>query len=285
MVRSALAWMIRNYIYYTPSHPGRGLLGKLAHRLQPQGFPAEVTPGVRFYIRLNSPEDYAYWMGQHELQGEVECFRAQLRPGMTVLDVGANKGLYSLVSARAVGPTGHVYAFEPVPALLSNLQGHIELNQITNVTMVGQAACDRIGTTTFFVNRTGSGTGQGSLVRAITQEQITVETTTLDEFKRRNGIARVGAIKIDVEGAELLVLAGMEGILREDRPVILIEHNETALRRQGTSGQALFERLVGHGYRGHLIKDGRTSPVTEIQPPVCGGPEPLSNYIFLPVER
>src|SRR5262249_12337700 len=107
-------------------------------------------------------------------------------------------------------------------------------------------------------------------------------TTTLDEFKRRNGIGRVPVVKIDVEGAEGLVLDGMQGILRDDRPALLVEHNDDALAAQDSSADTLFQRIVGLGYRAFWLKGGRMVPVTSLQPPLYTGLGACSNYIFTP---
>ncbi|HEX9841452.1 MAG TPA: FkbM family methyltransferase, partial [bacterium] len=65
---------------------------------------------------------------------ETEAFRAALRPGRAVLDVGANVGHYTLVAARAVGPRGHVWAFEPAPRPFAALTANVRLNGLRNVT-------------------------------------------------------------------------------------------------------------------------------------------------------
>jgi FkbM family methyltransferase len=285
MIRAALARVIRNYIYYTPPHPGRGILGKVAHRLQPQGFPAEVVPGVKFNIRLNILEEFAYWQGWYETQGEIECFRALLRPGMTVFDVGANHGMYALAAVREIGPTGHVYGFEAVPAIMTRFRENITLNGVTNVTAVPAAVSDRVGKATFYPDESGYGTGAGSLVRQMGKSAIDVETVALDGFKKDRGIGRVGFVKIDVEGAEHLVLDGMQEILRDDRPAMLVEHNDGALTRFGSSAADLFRRIVGYGYDAHLVIGGKLKPVTELQPPLYTATEPCSNYVFTPAQK
>jgi FkbM family methyltransferase len=282
MIARAASRLLREYVYRTPSHPGRGLIGKLAHRLNPEPFPAEVEPGVRFYIHLNSTEDVNYWTGRYETQGEVECFRSQLKPGMVVFDVGANNGMYSLAASAAVGPTGRVYGFEAVPEIMTRFRAHVTLNGAANVTLVECAVSDRVGKIRFYPDQSGLGSGAGSLVRPVGPNSIEVDTITLDEFKRQNGIGRVAAVKIDVEGAEHQVLDGMAGILRDDRPVLLIEHNESALVRAGSSAGALFGRVRGLGYEAHLVRRGQLQKVTEIQPPLYNDFEPFSNYLFTP---
>lgn len=237
---------------------------------------------MQFLIRLNIDDDIMYFSGRYELHSEAACFQSLLKPGMTVIDIGANLGLYSLVAAKAVGPEGKVFGFEPVPAIMKRFRENIALNQLPNITAVACAVGERIGSASFYLNEIKSeNSGLGSLVRPIGDRMITVETITLDEFKIQNNIQKISMVKIDVEGAEHLVLDGMKGILHDDRPTLLVEHNDAALSRAGSSAKALFDRIVSMNYSAFLLKDGKMVPVKNVQPPLYKIDD-TSNYIFTP---
>lgn len=278
-----LARRIWGYARVTPSHPGRGLVLKLADRLDPAGLVDEVAPGVKFRLHLGDPTDLAYWQGKYEADDDVGAFVSLLRPGMTVVDVGANYGLYTLLSARAVGPTGRVFAFEAMPNVYERLAEHVRLTGADNVRTHQLAVCDRVGTATFLV---GVNVSQGSLVRGTTDRTIEVRTTSLDHHMADAGVERVDAVKADVEGAEMLIVRGMHRLLSgPHQPVILLEHNYNALAKAGSSAAELFDTVVGYGYVPFLVEQGRLVRVDRLAPTKQAGEEAYNNYIYLPPDH
>ena len=146
---------------------------------------------------------------------QTEFFRNELRPGGTVVDIGAHVGYYTLLSAELVGPTGKVVAFEPNPRNFAFLRRHVTINRCHNVDVEQLAVADRSGAEGF---QAGAGSGTGRLVEA---GGLSVRTVTVDEFCGARAL-RPTAMKIDVEGAELRVLRGAKAILERDRPVIFL---------------------------------------------------------------
>jgi FkbM family methyltransferase len=197
------------------------------------------------------------WLGRHVfVRGEYEpgtslVVKALLQPGDTFVDVGANVGYFTLLGSRTVGPTGHVYAFEPVPATRSDLATNLRLNDATNVTVFEHALSNSPGQATFSVGPVDH-RGTSSL-RSLTNstEQITVATARLDDLLSVQG--KVSLIKIDVEGAELLVLEGMTTCLGRDRPDLIIEVTDPYLKALGHSATQLSTMLADLGYRMYLI--------------------------------
>ena len=154
-------------------------------------------------------------------------------PGGTAYDLGANYGIYSMFLARLVGPTGRVYAFEPMPDIMTQLKANIALNPLTNVEFVPMAASDSVGTAQF---RIGNHAGSGHLEAADQYHPqsggtIHVEQITLDEFVRL-GHPPPTFMKIDVEGAEGAVFAGASDVLAKYRPVIAVEVHSADLGEQ-----------------------------------------------------
>lgn len=279
MFFNTVAW----YVKRTPPHPGRGVLARLAWRLDPHDIVHELAPGVKINVRIDRDEELAYWTNRYDLNDDVRVFASLIRPGTTVVDVGANIGMYTLFAARAVGLNGRVFAFEPVPDLYRRLVGNVAVSRAGSVTTFEVALSDRRGTAPFHIGRSDS---MGSLVRAQTPETIDVPTEPLDEFLDRQAVTRVDVLKVDVEGAEMQVVRGAQRTLaRDDRPTLFIEHNDTALRAGGSSAEELFQTLVGYGYAPHYVVGGRLEPVEALADPFPAGGETFANYVFLPTGR
>lgn len=176
-----------------------------------------------------------------------------LRPGDCMLDIGANVGYLSLMAASIVGDTGQVYAFEPSPEVLPNLRRNLATNPRAPIQLLPVAVADRVGTVTFHVP-----SGHRSALSSMRTlwpgaRSIEVEAITLDSLL--NSLPHIHFAKIDVEGAELLVLRGMQQLIARDRPLILMEFSDHWLRELGGSGDALLEELKTRGYRVYDLFD------------------------------
>jgi FkbM family methyltransferase len=154
-------------------------------------------------------------------------FARQVRPGMRVVDVGANFGYYTLLFGALVGPAGHVFAVEPNPVVLPKLRRSVELNGLAGrTTIIAAAAGAEDGEATLFVphgepkNSTIVATADG-----IAREAGTIHKVPRIKLDQVAAAARIDLIKIDAEGAEQDILAGMESILRRDKPCLLLEFN------------------------------------------------------------
>ncbi|NDQ56955.1 MAG: FkbM family methyltransferase [Acidipila sp.] len=173
--------------------------------------------------------DFEFALGKYEPE-IVSVFEEYCRPGMTVFDIGANAGHHLLRLSKLCGATGHVHAFEPVPENVTCLKETLRLNRLSNVTLHGVAVSDHEGSAEFKYGGVFDGLaclatgGHGRSMREmLPQKSIQVQTVELDAFCERLAIARLGLIKMDVEGAELLCLRGMRRTLRTHRPVLVME--------------------------------------------------------------
>lgn len=122
--------------------------------------------------------------------------------GACIMDIGANIGLVSIILSRLVGKNGHIYAFEALPATAELLQRNINRNRCENVTVYTYAVSNRCGEITFY--EAGPGKSEVSSIRPRPGNSITVPTIMLDAMMPK--LSRVDIVKIDVEGAEYLVL-------------------------------------------------------------------------------
>jgi FkbM family methyltransferase len=189
-----------------------------------------------------------------------------LCPGMTALDIGANVGTYALPFATRVGKTGHVHAFEPSPSVASRLRTNVEISGLNNVSVQEVAVSDNArGAQLHFAEDDDRNSLAGASHRS-----IMVSTTTLDDYLAAHGINGVDVMKIDVEGAEALVLRGACKLLSsESAPVIMIEINPAALRENGSCADEVIDLLARYGYTAYQMSvydEGTYANVLAMQP-------------------
>jgi FkbM family methyltransferase len=177
-----------------------------------------------------------------------------LKPGDTFLDVGANVGYFTLLGASRVGPLGRVYAFEPSIQALPSLLHHIEMNGVENVVLSSFALSDVSGLAELH-HAAATNIGETSLRKpdATTGTTQTVITQRLDDILA--GIDAAPAfVKMDIEGAELLALRGMRGLLEAHHPSLVCEVFEPLLAGLGGSVRELEDFMKGLGYSLHVAK-------------------------------
>jgi len=154
---------------------------------------------------------------------------AVLQEGMTVLDVGANTGCFTLLASRLVGTAGRVVSLEPIGENYRCLEKTIEANGLTNATPLQVAVGDRDGELEITL---AEDSGQHSAVLERSGERVLVPVRTLDSLVAELGLERVDFIKVDVEGMEPEVLHGARETIRRFRPHLAVgayhlpEHRE-----------------------------------------------------------
>jgi FkbM family methyltransferase len=176
----------------------------------PRGYHAYPGPGGWIYLDLReSPMMLARVLRQYEAP-KVRALRAVLRPGEVFVDVGGNKGDFALLAARLMGDHGRVLCFEPEPDNAAWIKRSAQRNHYASIEVLPVALAEADGTATLHL---GEKSGWHSLLETEgvrTTGALEVPTRRLDDVLAERGIARVDAIKIDVEGAEDRVLAGAE---------------------------------------------------------------------------
>jgi len=196
--------------------------------------------GYRMYLNVSESIMMAWRACGNYEPHKHQLMKNTLRPGMTFIDVGANKGDFTLLAASRVGPQGRVLAFEPHPDNTYWLRQSIALNRFTNITLVEAALSNSNGRENLFE---GSGSGQHSLLKqADGQRAWCVNTYRLDDYLAAEGIDQMDAIKIDVEGAEWQVLEGARGTLQRCKPVVYLDVHQLP-RQQYAEIFALFHGL------------------------------------------
>jgi len=175
-----------------------------------------------------------------------------LRPGMTVVDVGANVGLLTRQFCRQVGKGGRVYAFEPDPLTFQFLQFNTRSFQNKELTQC--AVSDNHEPALLHLNPT-SGAGNSLLKEGDSTESVPVACISLDEFLKQHGNPLVDVIKIDVEGAELRVLRGMrQTVARLPGLKVIIEYCPANLKGAGVAPREVFDELRSQRFNLHIIR-------------------------------
>lgn len=189
----------------------------------------------------------AYYFGDLDPKVTWICSRL-IRPGDTVMDIGANIGVVTVCMANLAGSTGHVHSFEPNPSLVESLRKVILHNHLNNVTLHSIALGRQPGQLELRVPK--SNAGGASLVRNADLpdcEVVSVSVRPLSDIAEQESIRSVRLIKIDVEGYEAEVFHGARGLFQSARPdAILFESNEYT--EEPASRHPLIKLLLEYDY-------------------------------------
>ncbi|SRR6266702_2162311 len=173
-------------------------------------------------------EELRHWKHLRDLASAVEPEEFELRrivlPGQTVLDIGANFGVFTKLFSQLVGPQGSVVAFEPVPQTFRTLVAGVERLRLCNVQVINRAVSDRLGTALMevpqYAERKGENLYESHIVNSPhSPNAFSVDTVSIDSL----GLSGVDFIKIDVEGHELEVLHGSRETFKRYHPTLMVE--------------------------------------------------------------
>lgn len=245
---------MRRIAEHSPFH-GRGIVRTL------YGFDmaTDRRDAIKWYLHY-----FSVWEPQIS-----EAWARMLHEGGTVLDIGGNIGYHALLAAKLVGPTGRVITFEPSRRIFEQLKSNIELNGFTNVEPVCSAVSDRPGTAEFHVMPDNE-QGLGSLIpRDDSIRTEIVNLVTFEEIAAMVDMRSVDLVKIDVEGAEALIVSGMASFDFSPGCVIFIEvsPSETATELLAPLLQQGFHaRRIENEYRTRFYQSAgkvRFSPLAQ----------------------
>jgi len=163
--------------------------------------------------------------------GTTRFIKKNLRGGVA-FDIGANVGYYARLMARYAD---HVYAFEPDMDNFRILEENCKRH--SNITSFNMAVCDREGTADFF--KVADSAMRHSLIDEGNTERFSVPCTTLDAFTKECNITGVSLIKMDVEGAEQMVFAGMRELLAREHPVVIYEGDDPKAKAISENGDII----------------------------------------------
>ncbi len=181
----------------------------------------------------------------------IRYVASRLHPGDWAVDVGANVGIVASAMCAAVGPSGAVWAVEPLPRNVERLLALRERNRLEQLLVLDLALSSSSSSAHLRLPATPGGSGFGSFVASwASTASVEVPTRALDELVAEKVPSQpLRLIKIDVEGHEAAVLEGAENTLRRHRPLVLCEFHDQLLREAGSSARHLLARFDALGYR------------------------------------
>jgi FkbM family methyltransferase len=221
-------------------HPGRN---PIEYEL-PSGIQLRLYPEGEIAEFLSFP-----WLFE---RAELALAAAFLKPGMTVIDVGANIGLYSILAAKRVGPSGSIWAFEPAEDSAARLERNLILNNCHHAHVCRLALSDTDTSLPLVSDH-----GFGDAYRYLTSQVIPkrghdcsiVKVTTLDAWATANGITQPDFLKVDIEGGEYRMFLGAREILSSaPKVVIMFECESDWCARAGCRPRDVFDLLSALGF-------------------------------------
>ena len=239
--------------------------------------------GLRIVITPGDETSRAVFVSGMYEPAVMLVLRRLLLRGAVFVDVGAQIGLYTLLGSRWTAGGGHVYSFEPSSRELAVLRENVELNDLRNVTVTAAAVHERAGRAVLHI-ASADHRGQNTLASSFGYEGIeedgqeAVDLVTLDDLWTARHWRRPDVIKIDAEGAELHVLRGAAGLLRDARPAVVFEVNETLLRASGASVDEVGQFFKALDYQMYRVDD--SSGELRRVPTIVG--EDSENFVAFP---
>jgi FkbM family methyltransferase len=222
-------------------------------RVAPDNTCLVKVDGSLMYIHTNTADFPLYAFGPYEPY-TAELFKRVIKPGATVLDIGAQYGYFSLIAAHHVGLDGKIYAFEPSPTNFQLLKQNIYMNKYTNIIHPLQKAVgDKRSTMTLFVYENSDAHSMYRHPQAAVKEEISVECITIDEFL---GEKPVDVIKMDIDGHDPYGLQGMKKTIAKSGSIILFaEFAPAYLRRAGVESEDYLAQLKSLGFDTQVIDE------------------------------
>jgi len=233
----------------------RDLIGKLL-RLPLKLIPSDkILPilqgGLKGKKWIVGSSNHGCWLGSYEYEKQT-LFNRIITVGSVVYDIGAHVGFYTLLASALVGPRGKVIAFEPLPRNIRYLKEHLRLNRCDNVLVVEVAVGDESGIASFEE-------GPNSYTSHLSPKGcFKVKTVRLDDLVLSGEIPLPDYMKIDVEGAEFLVLSGAKSILSNYHPTIFLATHGSVVH------QKCCEFLKSIGYDLQSINEKNIDETDEI---------------------
>jgi FkbM family methyltransferase len=291
VVAPALAYAVGAYIRHVPFALGkRFLVHRVFDRHVRWRHLKTITRtrfGARMEVELPDTIQTCILLAGIWEPGVTRYLLDALRPGDTFIDVGANVGYHSLLAASLVGPTGRVVAFEASPTVFRSLQRNLQLNRYRNIDPWNLAISDQAGQVAIFSaseeNQGHSTIVPGLAARENQRFETMIRADTLPAAVPASVLYSARIVKIDVEGAERLVIGGISGTLAtfgEDTEwIVELSHEFSPGGHDDTNW--IFEQFRSHGYRAYrLPNDYSIGPL--LDPPRFIAPVRLNSA---PTER
>lgn len=248
----------------------------------------KMRDGSLMRLDLRSFEKVAFFSGEYD-RGVIQRLASVLRPGSTVLDVGANVGFYTIALGRKLKQLSNhtkLWAFEPVKSNFDRLVDLVSLNELSNVVQpINVALGNQNGDIQLHLadhqNQATTGNAvwlKGGMVSTIVPT-CSAQIMTLDAFVQNHQIANCDLIKVDIEGAELEFLRGGANFINKSRPIIYSEFNQHWAHEFGYSFTDLAAYISSWEYK--LYQQVGRCSFRHINQPLTG----ITNFLMVPQEK
>jgi len=212
-------------------------------------------------LLLDKTDRHGFTIYGEEDHIERELIKKIVRPGDVTIDVGANIGYHTVVMAKIVGKTGHVYAFEPSPYNVELLKKTMELNGFQNVSVIHKAVSEQPGKSFLYFS---NGISAHSLTNfGYNNGGIEVSIDSLDNFFKDLD-KKINFVKIDAEGYDFKVIRGMKNILKTPNLKLLIEFFPERLKKTGESPKEFLEFLFENQFNVIDLKKNKPLTVNDV---------------------
>jgi len=262
---NVMSRLFQSLNFFNPTSFGRHLISALAYRLGalPKDGVYKVKNNVALYLEMKDYIDRSIYFDSFEFTIRKIIFN-NISVGGTFLDIGANIGYFSLLASKLVGNKGRIIAFEPNPVTMKRLKQNIDLNCTKNIELIEVALSNQDGEVHLFCPQDETH-GFTSMRNQGWQkvDSYKVQTKLLDDVLPID-ISRIDLIKIDVEGAELLVFEGAKNTIIKFRPKIILELNEKAAENFGYDILDVVKLILSYNpnYRLKFIEDHSSRSIT-----------------------
>jgi len=237
--------------------------------------------GYNLLVLANEEVGRAIHFGHNYESPETQYLQKVITKTSVCVDVGANVGYFTMLMAKKAS-FGKVYAFEPIPLNASLLRASAELNRLENIEIIESAVGASDGEVTLSQSTDSAYSSIRDTARKAVERVISVPITTLDNFVRQRSIHSIDVLKVDVEGAEGLVLMGSQELLGdiERRPnVVLMELFDENLSSYDANSSAIIDMMQAFGYTAFFVTDS-----AELVPFRVEALNKLYNVLFLAQE-
>lgn len=220
-----------------------------------------------------------FWYGCYEKE-VGELIKLLLRPADVFLDIGANIGYFSLLAAHRQS-SATIFSFEPVGMVFERLKGNISLNKVENVRAINAGVGEMNEIKKIYISGDDN-TGMSSFYKpenySGSYEQVQV--ITIDEWFKSCGETRIDLVKIDIEGSEFAALKGMNAVLQQFKPAVIVEMNPSLLFQFDTTPSDILDHFNTLSFDSYLI--GRSQGLTRINSYETSA---TNNVLFIHEER
>ena len=216
--------------------------------------------GLKFLLNTH---DYIGWniffLGEYENDTNL-VLKEYVKPGMTVIEAGANNGSESVIIAHLLGPTGHLFAFEPFEKVARILNINILINNCDSIITLEKLALGSSEETIEFYIPKENVSNQGEASKypfSSTFDSIHVKQTKLDQWVKTKNVSRVDFIKMDVQGAEMDILEGARNTIKLMKPVIYLEADAIQSSNGNSNLDTLYRNLIELDYEIYTYIDNK----------------------------